>query len=437
MPSACYIGDSYPYAQKHDPFIYYNDIRTNPSRCQSHVVPYGQLATDLQSASTTPSYAFITPNMCDDMHDCSVGTGDSWLQQQVPSILGSAAFRTTPSLLAIVWDEDDSTASNQVPAVFLGSGVIPGGRTATAYDHYSLLSSVESALSLPALTSNDANAAPVSDIFAAPPPTGWSNLGGAVTSDPAAASAASGQVDAFARGTDGALWHRAWQGSTWGAWESLGGGIVSNPTAVSQGMNRTDVFVRGLDNALWHRWWDGTSWHSWESIGGALTTGPAAASANAGGLDIFVRGTDGALWHRAWNGTSWLPWESLGGVLTSDPASASTGGGQIEVAARGADGAVWHRDFNGTAWSGWQSAGGQVGAPVAVASCANGAYTIFALGLDHAVWRRTFDGSGWGAWSDAGGYWTSGPAATCEPGTATIDLFERWTDYSLWRVQTT
>src|SRR5438445_12856185 len=54
MPSACYVGDSYPYAQKHDPFIYFNDIRNNASRCQSHVVPYGQLASDLQSAATTP-----------------------------------------------------------------------------------------------------------------------------------------------------------------------------------------------------------------------------------------------------------------------------------------------------------------------------------------------------------------------------------------------
>jgi len=104
MPSACYVGDSSPYAQKHDPFIYFNDIRTNTSRCQSHVVPYTQLATDLKSSSTTPNYSFITPNMCDDMHDCSVGTGDAWLQQQVPAILGSPASTSQRSLLAITWD---------------------------------------------------------------------------------------------------------------------------------------------------------------------------------------------------------------------------------------------------------------------------------------------------------------------------------------------
>src|SRR5436305_303324 len=94
MPSACYVGDSYPYAEKHDPFVYFNDIRNNSSRCTSHVVPYGQLATDLRSASTTPRFGWITPNMCNDMHDCAVATGDTWLSAQVPQILASPAFTT-------------------------------------------------------------------------------------------------------------------------------------------------------------------------------------------------------------------------------------------------------------------------------------------------------------------------------------------------------
>src|SRR5439155_15094258 len=105
MPSACFVGDRSPYVQKHNPFIYFNDIRTNASRCQSHVVPYSQLASDLRSASTTPNYAFITPNSCNDMHDCSIQTGDSWLSQQVPQILGSPAFTSQRSLLALLWDE--------------------------------------------------------------------------------------------------------------------------------------------------------------------------------------------------------------------------------------------------------------------------------------------------------------------------------------------
>ena len=170
MPSACYVGDSYPYAQKHNPFIYFNDIRTNSTRCQSHVVPYSQLGNDLRSTSTTPNYAFITPNMCNDMHDCSVGTGDSWLQQQVPAILGSPAFKTQRSVLAITWDEDDFSGTNQVPLIMLGSGLGAGTQSAVAYSHYSLLHTIELSRGSQTLTANDAGAAPISDLFSTPPP---------------------------------------------------------------------------------------------------------------------------------------------------------------------------------------------------------------------------------------------------------------------------
>jgi len=90
MPSACFVGDAYPYMQKHNPWIYYNDIRTNATRCAAHVVPYTQLATDLANGSV-PNYVFITPNMCNDLHDCSITNGDTSLIPQVPAILTSAA----------------------------------------------------------------------------------------------------------------------------------------------------------------------------------------------------------------------------------------------------------------------------------------------------------------------------------------------------------
>ena len=186
MPSACYVGDSSPYAQKHNPFVYFNSIRTNATRCKAHDVPYTQLAVDLQSASTTPNYAFITPNMCNDMHDCSVATGDAWLKQQVPLILKSPAFTTQRSLLAITWDEDDSSSANHVPLIFVGPGVRAGATTSLGYNHYSLLHTFEAALGLPALTSVDAGAPPVSDLVAsstapAPPPTACRGAGLTVT----------------------------------------------------------------------------------------------------------------------------------------------------------------------------------------------------------------------------------------------------------------
>lgn len=164
MPKPCFVGDSYPYLQKHDPFIYFNDIRTNAAECNK-VVPYSTLATDLRSAGTTPNYAWITPNMCNDMHDCSVSTGDTWLKNNVPAILNSAAFTTQNSLLTITWDEDNGSSGNHVATLVIAKSVPVGFRSGVRYTHYSLLRTVESAWGLSPLTGNDGGASPMSDFF--------------------------------------------------------------------------------------------------------------------------------------------------------------------------------------------------------------------------------------------------------------------------------
>src|SRR5437868_8450563 len=156
MPSACFVGDAYPYMQKHNPWIYYNDIRTNATRCAAHVVPFSQFGTDL-SGGSVPNYVWITPNMCNDMHDCSIATGDSWLSQQVPGILNSSAFRNG-GVLFITWDEGSTSAGCCTDAA--GGRVVtlvisPLGRTgfqsSTPETHYSLLRTIEDSWNLPRL----------------------------------------------------------------------------------------------------------------------------------------------------------------------------------------------------------------------------------------------------------------------------------------------
>jgi acid phosphatase len=165
MPSACATTDAYPYAVKHNPFVYYNDIRNNASRCQSHVVPFTQLSSDLRSTSTTPTYSWITPNMCNDMHDCSIATGDTWLSQQIPSILNSPAFTTQNSLLLLTWDEDDFLGNNRVDLVVAGPQVTRGIVSNVPLNHYSILSTLESAWNLAALNANDSTATPLTSFF--------------------------------------------------------------------------------------------------------------------------------------------------------------------------------------------------------------------------------------------------------------------------------
>jgi phosphatidylinositol-3-phosphatase len=167
MPSPGYLGDAYPYMQKHNPFVYYDDVRTDPGQL-ANVVPASQLAADLTAALTTPAFGWITPNMLDDMHDGTVAQGDAWLSRQIPALLGAPAWTEQRSLLVITWDENDNSPGNQVATIVVADQVPPGFRSAVAYNHYSLLRTIEAAWGLPPLTTNDARATVMTDFFAGP-----------------------------------------------------------------------------------------------------------------------------------------------------------------------------------------------------------------------------------------------------------------------------
>lgn len=167
MPGSCYGSNAGDYATKHNPFLYYTDIQGNAARCNAHVVPFTQLVTDLQTTQTTPDFAFITPNLCNDMHDCSVAQGNNWLATNVPAILSSKAFTSQNSLLVITWDEGDSS-SNHIPTILIGSNVKRGYSSQAPYTHYALLHTIEHAWGLPALTTNDKHAPLMSEFFVSP-----------------------------------------------------------------------------------------------------------------------------------------------------------------------------------------------------------------------------------------------------------------------------
>jgi acid phosphatase len=166
MPTPCLLTSSGDYAPRHNPFVYFDDIRNNTARCASHDVPYTALASDLSSAATTPNFAFISPNLCNDMHDCPVNIGDNWLKSNLPVILNSPACTVDTCLLILTWDEDDNGPTNQVLTIFAGSAAKTGGATSdVSYTHYSTLHTIENIFGLPTQTSNDAAAAPMTDLL--------------------------------------------------------------------------------------------------------------------------------------------------------------------------------------------------------------------------------------------------------------------------------
>ena len=112
------------YQPRHDPFVYFNDVTNtlNPksANCINHIRPFDQLANDLNN-NTVARYNFITPNLCDDMHDSCSGNaithGDTWLKEHVPAILNSTAYRSGGALF-IVWDEAQ-TGDGPIPMIVL------------------------------------------------------------------------------------------------------------------------------------------------------------------------------------------------------------------------------------------------------------------------------------------------------------------------------
>ncbi len=169
--------DGDQYAARHNPFVYFHSIIDFPT-CDKHDVDYTHLAADLSSSSTTPSYSFITPNLCNDGHDepCKFGgepggleSINTWLKKNVPMILGSPGYRDG-GLLIVTFDEAETgegegdasaccneTAANtpnagglvagpgggKIGAVLVSPYIEPGTVVTKAYNHYSLLRTIE------------------------------------------------------------------------------------------------------------------------------------------------------------------------------------------------------------------------------------------------------------------------------------------------------
>jgi hypothetical protein len=154
LPQPCFTGaGSGEYAKRHDPFVYYTRVTRNPALCND-VVPLTQLSADERSGKL-PTYIFITPNVCHDMHDCSVATGDRFLAKLVPSLLSALGNR---GLLILTWDEGASNnrccklaAGGHILTILAGGLARRAARLPTPADHYSVLALTEDLLGLPRL----------------------------------------------------------------------------------------------------------------------------------------------------------------------------------------------------------------------------------------------------------------------------------------------
>ncbi len=175
------------YVAHHNPFVYFGNIVNNSNRC-TLVVPsgpsggatscgtsvptsvIGSLVTDLNG--TAPNFSWVTPNVFDDSHDCSVQQADNWVSVVVPAILTTKTFKTDASAtVMITFDEPTSGTYGATPVYFVvaGPGAKPHYSSSTKFTHLNWLATIESNWSLSCLVAgNDCGATVMTEFLTGP-----------------------------------------------------------------------------------------------------------------------------------------------------------------------------------------------------------------------------------------------------------------------------
>jgi len=160
MPSDGYTGcEIGRYARKHNPWVDYTNVPASSNLTFESFPAYYE---------ALPSVAYVIPDLCNGMHDCSVARGDAWLESRLDGYVQWARLHN--SLFVLTFDEDGgNTATNQIPTIFVGPMVRPGD-DATPINHYSVLRTLEGMYGVPA-TGDTVSAAPITSVWQSIPPT--------------------------------------------------------------------------------------------------------------------------------------------------------------------------------------------------------------------------------------------------------------------------
>ena len=137
MRSNCQASSSGRYVPKHNPWAYYADER---SECRSFDVPSGTASSgalhDDIMAGSLPTVGEITPDLCNDAHDCSLATADNWVKDLMTQVFAGPDWKSGHLAVIITADEDDGSQGNKVLTVVIHSS--QNQRVVTsALNHYS------------------------------------------------------------------------------------------------------------------------------------------------------------------------------------------------------------------------------------------------------------------------------------------------------------
>jgi acid phosphatase len=153
MGTPCNYESNANYSAHHDPFIYYASMTNNPARCADRIVDFDTSFTaDLDSGQY--KYMWISPNMCNDMHNCGADVADAWLGKTIAQITASPAYQNGGAIF-ILFDEGSLRmlgSAADLPTIVMSPNLVsPGFVSDTFYDHRSYLATVEDIFRMPRL----------------------------------------------------------------------------------------------------------------------------------------------------------------------------------------------------------------------------------------------------------------------------------------------
>jgi acid phosphatase len=143
------LPSGYLYERKHNPWSDFTNVPRSDS------LPYHR------PLSKSPStFVWITPNMCNDMHDCSISTGDTWASKNLPKLIAWDA--ANDGVLILTFDEDDGSHGNQIPTILMGN--VNPGQYSQKIDHYNVLRTILDVFGLKPMA-NTKTAAPIKGVI--------------------------------------------------------------------------------------------------------------------------------------------------------------------------------------------------------------------------------------------------------------------------------
>jgi len=243
----------------------------------------------------------------------------------------------------------------------------------------------------------------------------------------------------FKSGADSKLWHMfSGPSGDWEHWEDLGGEISPGPASVMTKSGEIHVFARGLNGALYHKWYSG-SWSGWEDLGRSFDDTPSVVVTDRGKFLVTVKNSAHDVWYRSYDG-GWSGWSQLGNgyKIISLPKVVNSGANQATLLGVGTNSELysWTFNFNTRSFGTHTNHGGviapnvsatvQLDSPsaddvyrIAIAAKGRDNHSIYAL-----FWSKS---SGWSGWQEVGRGAIGYPSISANDGQ--IDIVAKRMDY--------